>query len=299
MAKRRNSLGRGLDSLIGGDIIEDISSYGASSISEVAISEISPNTQQPRSIFNEEALSELAQSIKSVGIIQPITLCLQTDGETKYRIISGERRYRASVLAGLKSIPAYIRTAEDEQIMEMALIENIQREDLNAIEISLAFKKLLDEHGLTQEELSERVGKKRSTISNYIRLLRLPSEIQIALKENKLTMGHARALLSLENSQEQLQVFHRILTEQLSVRDLEKICKQKNNVPSEEKSVREKPSSIKSQELELLKKQFSKLFDTNVDLKINKKGQGKITIPFSSEEKLERILILMDKLNVQ
>ncbi|MBR3985261.1 MAG: ParB/RepB/Spo0J family partition protein, partial [Bacteroidaceae bacterium] len=192
--KKYPSLGRGLDALISTDTVK---TEGSSSISEIAISQIKANPNQPRREFDPEALQELADSIKEIGIIQPITLRKMDDGT--YQIIAGERRFRASQLAGLTTVPAYIRTADDENVMEMALIENIQREDLNSMEIALAYQHLLEEYSLTQEKLSERVGKKRTTIANYLRLLKLPAQIQVALKNRELDMGHARALLALEN----------------------------------------------------------------------------------------------------
>ena len=193
MVMKRSALGRGLDALI---TMDDLKTGGSSSISEIELSKIQPNPDQPRSVFEEETLEELAVSIRSLGVIQPITL--KETGTDKYMIISGERRYRASLMAGLERIPAYIKTAADENVVEMALIENIQREDLNSIEIALAYQKLIDSYGLTQEKLSERVGKKRATIANYLRLLKLPAEIQVGPKDKKIDMGHARALLPVE-----------------------------------------------------------------------------------------------------
>lgn len=298
MSKRKSSLGRGLDSLLGDIKIENVSPSGASSISEVLLDDIEPNKHQPRSFFDKEGLDELASSIKSVGIVQPITLCVNTEGIKKYKIISGERRYRAALKAGLTTIPAYIRTVEDEQIMEMALIENIQREDLNPIEIALAFQKLLDQYGLTQEELSSKVGKNRATISNYIRLLKLPSQVQIALKEDKLTMGHARALLSIDNSNTQLEIFKRIVKEGLSVRDVEEIVRslKASDNTKNDKDLSKTPDS-RAEEFDILAKQFSNIFRTKVNFSMNKKGKGKITISFTDEEQLENILHLLDSLN--
>ena len=217
---KRSALGRGLDALI---TMDDLKTGGSSSISEIELSKIQPNPDQPRSIFEEEALEELATSIRSLGVIQPITL--KEIGTEKYMIISGERRYRASLMAGLEQIPAYIKTAADENVVEMALIENIQREDLNSIEIALAYQKLIDSYGLTQEKLSERVGKKRATIANYLRLLKLPAEIQMGLKDKKIDMGHARALLPVEDPEVQLALYEQILAEGLSVRNVEEIVR--------------------------------------------------------------------------
>ena len=203
MAMKRNALGRGLDSLIS---MDDIQTSGSSAISEIPLDYITPNPDQPRTFFDEEALEELAVSIRELGIIQPLTL--RSMGDNAYQIISGERRYRAARLAGLDSVPAYVRTADDSELTEMALIENIQREDLNAIEIALTFKKLIEQYNLTQERLSERIGKKRTTIANFLRLLKLPAEVQIGLRDRRLDMGHARALLAIDKPSQQLKVYN-------------------------------------------------------------------------------------------
>ena len=222
MAKR-NALGRGLDALI---TMDDAVTRGSSSINEIELSKIISNPDQPRRIFDEEAMEELAASISKIGVIQPITL-RKIDGE-KYQIIAGERRYRASQMAGLDSIPAYIKTADDDELMEMALIENIQREDLNAIEIALAYQNLIDSFSLTQEQLSERVGKKRATVANYLRLLKLPAEVQMGIKDRKIDMGHARALVTINDPVSQLAVYNLILRDGLSVRKVEAIVKEIN-----------------------------------------------------------------------
>ncbi len=213
MAIKRNALGRGLDSLIS---MDDVPARGSTAINDISISQISPNPDQPRTTFDNEALEELATSIRELGIIQPLSL--RKIGPDSYQIIAGERRYRAAKLAGLHSVPAYIRTASETELTEMALIENIQREDLNAIEIALTFKKLIDQYNLTQERLSERIGKKRATIANFLRLLRLPAEVQLGLRDRRVDMGHARALLSVENPTLQLKLYERIIKEGLSVR---------------------------------------------------------------------------------
>ena len=282
--KKYGSLGRGLDALISTDTVK---TEGSSSISEIAISEIKANPKQPRREFDPEALQELADSIKEIGIIQPITLRKMEDDT--YQIIAGERRFRASQLAGLTTIPAYIRTADDENVMEMALIENIQREDLNAMEIALAYQHLLEEYDLTQERLSERVGKKRTTIANYLRLLKLPAQIQVALKNRELDMGHARALLALDNPVEQIQLFQDIQTLGYSVRKVEEIVK-KNKNGKDSKTV--KPAN----DYDLLKKHLSTFFQTDVQLTCNAKGKGKIAITFKDDTELERIIALLDKL---
>ena len=291
---KRSVLGRGLDALI---TMDDLKTGGSSSISEIELSKIQPNPEQPRSIFEEETLQELATSIRALGIIQPITL--KEIGQDQYMIISGERRYRASLLAGLESIPAYIKTAADEHVVEMALIENIQREDLNSIEIALAYQKLIDNYGLTQEKLSERVGKKRATITNYLRLLKLPAEIQVGLKDRKIDMGHARALIPIEDPEVQLALYEQILEESLSVRSVEEIVR--SGIASESLAQGKKKKSAEGkkrmpEEYNLLKDHLSSFFQTKVQLACNDKGKGKITISFASEEELERLIGLLDKL---
>ena len=291
---KRSALGRGLDALI---TMDDLKTGGSSSISEIELSKIQPNPEQPRSIFEEETLEELATSIRSLGVIQPITL--KEIGPEQYMIISGERRYRASRMVGLETIPAYIKTAADENIVEMALIENIQREDLNSIEIALAYQKLIDTYGLTQEKLSERVGKKRATITNYLRLLKLPAEIQMGLRDRKIDMGHARALLPVEDPEVQLALYEQILAEGLSVRNVEEIVRAGINAADlaqgkGEKSAERKPKL--PEEYNMLKEHLSSFFQTKVQLVCNDKGKGKITIPFASEDELERLIGLLDKL---
>lgn len=291
---KRSALGRGLDALI---TMDDLKTGGSSSISEIELSKIHPNPDQPRSVFEEEALEELATSIRSLGVIQPITL--KETGTDKYMIISGERRYRASLMVGLERIPAYIRTAADDNVVEMALIENIQREDLNSIEIALAYQKLIDSYELTQEKLSERVGKKRATIANYLRLLKLPADIQMGLKDRKIDMGHARALLPVEDPEVQLALYEQILAEGLSVRNVEEIVREGGNPavlnqPKQEGATDRKPRL--PEEFNLLKNHLSSFFNTQVQLACNEKGKGKITIPFASEDELERLIGLLDKL---
>ena len=284
--KKYPSLGRGLDALISTDTVK---TEGSSSISEIAISHIKANPNQPRREFDPDALQELADSIKEIGIIQPITLRKMDDGT--YQIIAGERRFRASQLAGLTAVPAYIRTADDENVMEMALVENIQREDLNAMEIALAYQHLLEEYDLTQERLSERVGKKRTTVANYLRLLKLPAQIQMALKERELDMGHARALLALDNPVEQINLFQEIQTLGYSVRKVEEMVKQ-----SKQKTEAKKGKSSQASEYDLLKHHLATFFQTDVQLTCNAKGKGKIAITFKDEQELERIIALLDKL---
>ena len=293
MSKQNKAvLGRGLDALI---TMEEVSTSGSSSINEIELFKIETNREQPRTIFDQEALEELAASIKSLGVVQPVTL--REIGQERYQIISGERRYRAAILAGLTTIPAYIRKASDENVMEMALIENIQREDLNSIEIALAFQNLIETHGLTQERLSERIGKKRATVANFLRLLKLPAEIQMGVKDKKIDMGHAKALLSLDDPSTQLMVYEQITEYGFSVRKTEEIVRDLNeeSTPEEKPVKKAKPASLAS-DYAVLKTHLSHFFETKVAFTCNDKGQGKITIPFSSEQELERIVQVFDSL---
>lgn len=294
MAVKRNALGRGLDSLIS---MDNIQTSGSSAINEIDIARISPNPEQPRSTFDEESLEELAASIREFGIIQPLTL--RSTGDGFYQIISGERRYRAAKLAGLNSLPAYIRTATDSEITEMALIENIQREDLNAIEIALAFKKLIEQYNLTQERLSERVGKNRATIANFLRLLKLPAEVQIALRDKNIDMGHARALLAIESTPEQLRVFKEILKNGLSVRQVEEIAKKlRNSQPDDITDSQPKPKRFSNSDYDMLRHHLSAAFHTEVKFSCDQSGKGKISFPFKNEQELEQLISIFDKLRV-
>ena len=291
---KKSALGRGLEALI---TMDELKTGGSSSISEIELSKIQPNPDQPRSVFEEETLEELATSIRALGIIQPITL--KETGPDKYMIISGERRYRASLRAGLERIPAYIKTANDENVVEMALIENIQREDLNSIEIALAYQTLIENYNLTQEKLSERVGKKRTTIANYLRLLKLPAEIQMSLKDKKIDMGHARALIPVEDPEVQLALYEQILAQGLSVRVVEEMVRSLNNgeeLIQKQADSQENRKQILPDEYKLLKDHLSQFFNTKVQFTYNDKGKGKISISFSSEEELERLIGLFDKL---
>src|ERR1035437_3531361 len=293
MAKNTTGLGRGLSALID---IENISTNGSSSISEVEMDLIFANPNQPRSHFNEDALTELATSIRELGVISPITLRKNDDGT--YLIIAGERRFRASKLVGLKTIPAYVRTAADEQIVEMALIENIQREDLNAIEIALTFYRLMEEYKLTQERLIERVGKKRTTIANYLRLLRLPAEIQMGIKNKKIDMGHARAILGLNDPAVQLHLYESIIQNDFTVRKVEELVRLYLETGSLEAKPKEGSANPvkKLQEFDDLQVQLTKVFGTKVQFQCNSDGKGKISIPFASDEELARIMELFDKI---
>ncbi len=294
MAKK-NALGRGLSALIDGADSYSPREIG-SSVNEIKISKISANPFQPRTKFDEEALNELAASIKEIGIIQPITLRKIEDGQ--YQIIAGERRFRASKLAGLTTIPAYIRTADDEGMLEMALIENIQREDLDAIEIALSYQRLIDECKLTQETLSDRVGKKRSTVTNYLRLLKLPAKIQKGIVESYISMGHARALVNIKDSEMQLMIFDEIIKNEFSVRRVEEIVRNYNEDTSSFNPVEKVKPPKYPTEYQDLYSHLSKYFQSKIDFRMDQNGKGKITIPFSSTKDLERILGILDKIDV-
>lgn len=282
---KRNALGRGLNSLIS---MDDVPARGSSAINDIELAQISVNPDQPRRTFDEESLQELAASIKELGVIQPISL--RKTGPDSYQIIAGERRFRAAKLAGLTSLPAYIRTANDTELTEMALIENIQREDLNAIEIALTFKKLIDTYNLTQERLSERVGKKRATIANFLRLLKLPAEVQLGLRDKLVDMGHARALLSVDNPSLQLKLYNKILKEGLSVRKVEELAKTMNVNPT---TALRQPTRTRN-DCEVLEKHLAAAFKTGVKLKMTDKGNGSITFRFNNEEELEQLIGLFD-----
>ena len=290
--KKYSALGRGLDALIS---TEDVKTQGSSTINEIPIDQIEANPNQPRREFEETALHELAQSISEIGIVVPITL--RQMGEHKYQIIAGERRWRASQIAGLTSLPAYIRTIKDEEVMEMALVENIQREDLNDIEIALAYEHLLETSGMTQEKMSKRVGKSRTAVTNYLRLLKLPAQVQMALQNKTISMGHARALLSLESPAQQIRLFKEIQKNGYSVRQVEelvKTAKDHDDVSSSKKGNAGKKTL--PAEFNVLQKRLSDFFNTKVEMSCSAKGRGKISIPFSSEEELERIINMFDKL---
>ncbi|GAB4243853.1 MAG: ParB/RepB/Spo0J family partition protein [Ekhidna sp.] len=290
--KKRSGLGRGL-----GALLEDsgekkkISGSGATpkgAINEIDISKIETNPWQPRSDFDEEALNDLAESIKVQGIIQPITV--RALSEDAFQLISGERRLQASKKAGLKTIPAYIRIADDQQMLEMALIENIQRENLNAIEIALSYQRLLAECDLKQEQLGERVGKNRSTVTNYLRLLKLPPDIQVALRDGKLSMGHARALISIDEVSLQLDIFKQIIKNDLSVRKVEELVR---NAGKKEEQKAPPVSNKVSPEIKELQSKLASHFGSKIQIKADAKNKGEIKIPFTSTEDLNRILEIL------
>ena len=287
------ALGRGLDALLQN---EEIETNGSSNICEVRMDDIRPNPNQPRRDFDDDSLQELANSIRQIGVIQPITLRDMGDGT--YVIIAGERRWRASQRIGLLTIPAYIRTVDDENMMEMALIENIQRQDLTALEVALAYQNLIEQYDLTQEQLSERVGKNRATVTNYLRLLKLPACIQVALRNREIDMGHARALLALSDPEAQLKVFAEMKNGHMSVRKIEEMVKSLSegaSVKTATGRIRQKGSNL-SADYNVLREELRKIFKTRVEMTCSDSGKGKISIPFSNESELERIVEMLDKL---
>lgn len=305
MAKK-SALGRGLGALIeeANTLTEETSVVNdLLNIREIAIDKIEANPFQPRKNFDQDALNELATSIQELGIIQPITVRKVEGG--KYQLISGERRFRASGIAGLDKIPAYVLTVDDKSLLELALVENIQREDLNSIEVAISYQRLMEECSLTQERLSERVGKKRATISNYLRLLKLPAEIQLGIRENKLSMGHARALIGIDDAGIQLKAYHKVLEEGLSVRQVEGLVRHmaeekeyRESLKNEEELNGKKILTSIAPELLEVKKHLSDKLSTKIDLKQNEKGAGKIIISFKSTDDFSRILSLIDKAEI-
>ncbi len=290
MAKR-NALGRGLGALIE-DTDEIRRGRPIASIVDVDINKIEANPWQPRARFNEDALNELALSIKGVGIVQPLTL--RKINHSRYQIIAGERRFRAAKIAGLNKVPAYVREAEDDDMLEMALVENIQREDLNPIEVAISYQRLIEECDLTQESLSDKVGKKRSTISNYLRLLKLPAEIQLGLREKQISMGHARAIVNVGEAATQIKIFNETVKNDYSVRKVEEIVRTIASKDKESPKAKKSDSSD-SPEYQELRQQLSEFFKTNIRFSRSEKGQGKIIIPFHSDEELEKIISILDK----
>ena len=285
MNKKQNGLGKGMDAIL----------PSVGKFSEIAISSIQTNPFQPRNTFDEEALEELASSISKLGIIQPITV--RKLGFEKYQLISGERRLRAAKIAGLSKIPAYIRIADDQKMLEMALVENIQRENLNPIDVALSFKRLIEECDLTQEACGERIGKNRTTITNFLRLLKLPEDIQLGLQEQKISAGHARALLSLKGKQSQINLFHDTIANAYTVREVEQMVKTFAE-SGYQRTSKEKTQRIKIPlpfDKQRKMHELSNFLDREVELKVSKKGKGKLIIPFSSNEDFEKILGLIKK----
>lgn len=301
MSTKRNALGKGLSALLE-NANTDITSTKlegegkvVGSVSTIEISKIETNPFQPRTQFDEDALNELAGSIKEHGIIQPITV--RKLGYDKFQLISGERRFRASQIAGLTAVPAYIRIANDQAMLEMALVENIQRENLDAIEVAISYKRLIDECSLTQEQLSQKVSKQRSTITNYLRLLKLPVEIQLAIRNGDITMGHARALINIDNEDKQLDIYHQVVTNELSVRDTEDLArgiKKEIQSPAKKEGLTKVEKGSLSFEQQQVVDDLRAVFNTKVQISKEANGKGKIVIPFKSDNDLKRILDLLD-----
>lgn len=290
---KKNALGRGLGALIEG-VEKEVLEKKVEPNMDIAVDSIDGNPFQPRTHFDEQALEELAESIRKLGIVQPLTVREAEGG--RYQLIAGERRLRAARLAGLSHVPAYIRTADDQAMLELALVENIQREDLDAIEVAISFQRLIEECRLTQEQLSERVGKQRSTVANYLRLLRLPAEIQLGIRNKHLMMGHARTLVNIENPKTQMEVYYHIIDDDLSVRQAEELVRvlQTEKIKDPEKRVRKQKLN---DDFRQLSDHLNRIFSTKVSFRINEQGKGKIVIPFESPEEMERILGVFDRLN--
>ena len=278
-----------------GALIEDANQgkmAPAAAINEISIDKIGMNPYQPRKNFNEESLQELASSIREIGIIQPITVRKVNGGG--YQLITGERRFKAAIIAGMDTIPAYVRVAQDHNMLEMALVENIQREDLDSIEVAISYQRLIEEVSLTQENLSERVGKKRSTISNYLRLLKLPAEIQLGIRDRLISMGHARALVNIPDPNVQLEIYQKIIKDDLSVRKVEELVRRNNNARGPQQTTEKHGEQVS--EYGELKEHLSRFFEAEVEFRRNNKGSGRIVIPFASDHDLERILALLDRI---
>lgn len=294
MTQKRSALGRGLDSMFPA---REIQTEGSTAINEIRVADIQPNPDQPRTIFDQEALEELSASIGELGIIQPLSLRLLPDGT--YQIIAGERRWRAARMAGLQTVPAYVRTASDAELTEMALIENIQREDLNAIEVALALRKLIDTYSLTQERLAERLGKKRATIANHLRLLRLPAEIQLGLRDRRIDMGHARALLGVDDPKVQLRLYNMILREGASVRQVEEMARRSREQKAEcggPSAERPKAPARPQADYDAFRRELSAVFPVNVKFARRDDGRGSITLRFDNDDELQQLVALFDKL---
>lgn len=290
---KKNALGRGLGALIDG-VEKEVLERKVEANMNIPVDTIDGNPFQPRSHFDSQALEELASSIKKLGLVQPITVREAANG--RYQLIAGERRLRAARMAGLTNVPAYIRTADDQAMLELALVENIQREDLDAVEVAISFQRLIEECKLTQEQLSERVGKQRSTIANYLRLLRLPAEIQLGIRNKHLTMGHARTLVNIENPKTQIEVYYRIIDNELSVRQAEELVRVLQTEKIRDPARIERKKKL-NEDFRQLSVHLNTIFSAKVSFKINEQGKGKIVIPFEDPEEMERILGVFDRLN--
>jgi ParB family chromosome partitioning protein len=290
---KKNALGRGLGALIDG-VEKEVLDKKVEANLQISIDSIDANPFQPRTRFDEQALEELASSIKKLGIVQPLTVRESANG--RYQLIAGERRLRASRIAGLTHVPAYIRTADDQAMLELALVENIQREDLDAVEVAISYQRLIEECRLTQEQLSDRVGKQRSTVANYLRLLKLPAEIQLGIKNKHLTMGHARTLVNIDDPKKQIKVYYKIIDDDLSVRSTEELVRELQTEVIKDPLKVEKKKKL-NEDFKRLSEHLSNVFSADVNLRINEKGRGKIVIQFENSEDMERILGVFDKLN--
>jgi ParB family chromosome partitioning protein len=290
---KKNALGRGLGALIEG-VGKEVLEKKVEANLQISVDAIDGNPFQPRSRFDEQSLEELAVSIKQLGIVQPLTVRETANG--RYQLIAGERRLRAARMAGLTHVPAYVRTADDQAMLELALVENIQREDLDAVEIAISYQRLTEECRLTQEQLSERVGKQRSTVANYLRLLKLPPEIQLGIKNKQITMGHARTLVNIDDPKKQIKVYYKIIDDDLSVRNTEDLVRALQTDSLKDSTKAEKKKKL-NEDFEQLSGHLEKIFSSKVNFRINEKGKGKIVIQFESPEEMERILSVFDRLN--
>jgi ParB family chromosome partitioning protein len=290
---KKNALGRGLGALIDGVEKEALEKKVEANL-DISVDSIEANPFQPRTTFDQQALEELSISIKKLGIVQPLTV--REAGNGKYQLIAGERRLRAARLAGLTHVPAYIRTADDQAMLELALVENIQREDLDSVEVAISFQRLIEECRLTQEQLSDRVGKQRSTVANYLRLLKLPAEIQLGIRNKQLMMGHARTLVNIEDSKKQIKVYYQIIDGELSVRQAEELVRQLQSEKVKDPVKVDKKKKLNN-DFTQLSDHLNKIFSTKVNFKINEKGKGKIVIQFETPEEMEHILGVFDRLN--
>ncbi len=289
---KKNALGRGLGALIDG-VEKEVLEKKVEANMHISVDSIDANPFQPRTNFDEQSLEELAASIKKLGIVQPLTVREVAAG--RYQLIAGERRLRAARLAGLTHVPAYIRTADDQAMLELALVENIQREDLDAVEVAISFQRLIEECTLTQEQLSERVGKQRSTVANYLRLLKLPAEIQLGIRNKQLMMGHARALVNIEDQKKQIGIYYKIVDGGLSVRQAEDLVRHSQTLLTKDPEKSERKKKL-NEDYSRLSEHLNKIFSARVNFKINENGKGKIVIPFESTEEMERILGVFDRL---
>jgi len=290
---QKNALGRGLGALIDG-VEKEILEKKIEVNKNISVDSIDSNPFQPRTSFDEQSLEELTSSIKKLGIVQPLTV--RETGDGRYQLIAGERRLRAARRAGLTHVPAFIRTADDQAMLELALVENIQREDLDAVEVAISFQRLIEECKLTQEELSERVGKQRSTVTNYLRLLKLPAEIQLGIKNKQLMMGHARTLVNIEDPKKQINIYYKIIDGELSVRQAEELVRQLQSEKIRDPEKQDRKHKL-NQDFSRLSEHLGSIFAAKVNFRINEQGKGKIVIPFENPEEMERILGIFDRLN--